>query len=134
MPRASGVQRPFVAFAGRAGGTATEDHATREARPPRSGLAIEWSYPLKTDLTLAPTLPTEIVLRPRVALPAGVDQVRVRRTLERAEKTCLVSASLSTPIRASQRSPDDLHGTQRCSAGRIEEVGMGDRMRCPCLT
>jgi peroxiredoxin-like protein len=42
---------------------------------------------------------TEIVLRPRLALPAGVDATRVRRALEKAEKTCLVSASLSTPIR-----------------------------------
>jgi peroxiredoxin-like protein len=42
---------------------------------------------------------TEIVLRPRVALPDGADWVRVQRALERAERTCLVSASLATPIR-----------------------------------
>jgi len=42
---------------------------------------------------------TEIVLRPRVTLPSGVDPIRVRRALEKAEKTCLVTASLSTPIR-----------------------------------
>jgi peroxiredoxin-like protein len=42
---------------------------------------------------------TEIVLRPRLTLPAGVDWVRVRRALEKAEHACLVSASLSTPIR-----------------------------------
>jgi peroxiredoxin-like protein len=42
---------------------------------------------------------TEIVLRPRVALPAGVDRVRVQRALETAERACLVSASLDTPIR-----------------------------------
>lgn len=42
---------------------------------------------------------TEIVLRPRVTLPAGEDTVRVRRALEKAERTCLVSASLKTPIR-----------------------------------
>ena len=42
---------------------------------------------------------TEIILRPRVALPTGVDPIRVRRALEKAEKACLVSASLSTPIR-----------------------------------
>ena len=42
---------------------------------------------------------TEIVLRPRVTLPAGADWTRVRRALERAEHTCLVSASLRTPIR-----------------------------------
>jgi peroxiredoxin-like protein len=42
---------------------------------------------------------TEIVLRPRVAFPAGIDQIRLRRALEKAEKACLVSASLSTPVR-----------------------------------
>jgi peroxiredoxin-like protein len=42
---------------------------------------------------------TEIVLRPRVALPAGVDWGRVQRMLEKAERACLVSASLDTPIR-----------------------------------
>lgn len=42
---------------------------------------------------------TEIVLRPRVALPAGTDWVRVQRALEKAERACLVSASLDTPIR-----------------------------------
>lgn len=42
---------------------------------------------------------TEIVLRPRLALPAGADRVRVQRALEKAERTCLVSASLATPIR-----------------------------------
>ena len=42
---------------------------------------------------------TEIVLRPRVVAPAGMDPVRLRRALEKAEHACLVSASLSTPIR-----------------------------------
>jgi peroxiredoxin-like protein len=42
---------------------------------------------------------TEIVLRPRVALPAGTDRVRVERVLEKAERACLVAASLDTPIR-----------------------------------
>ena len=42
---------------------------------------------------------TEIVLRPRLALPAGIDAARVRRTLEKAERDCLVSASLSVPVR-----------------------------------
>jgi len=41
----------------------------------------------------------EIVLRPRVALPAGADWVRVQHALEKAERACLVSASLNTPIR-----------------------------------
>ena len=42
---------------------------------------------------------TEIVLRPRVTLPAGADWVRVKNALQKAEQTCLVSASLDTPIR-----------------------------------
>ncbi len=42
---------------------------------------------------------TEIVLRPRVTVPPGTDPERVRRILEKSEKGCLVSASLSTPIR-----------------------------------
>ena len=42
---------------------------------------------------------TEIVLRPRVALPDGVDQVRVQRALEKAERACLVAVLLDTPIR-----------------------------------
>lgn len=42
---------------------------------------------------------TEIVLRPRLTVPPGVDPDRARRVMEKSEKTCLVSTSLSTPIR-----------------------------------
>jgi peroxiredoxin-like protein len=42
---------------------------------------------------------TEIVLRPRVTLPAGQDPVRVRRALEKAERGCPVSASLGALVR-----------------------------------
>lgn len=42
---------------------------------------------------------TEIVLRPRLTLPAGADRARALRVLEKSEKACLVSASLSTPVR-----------------------------------
>lgn len=42
---------------------------------------------------------TEIVLRPRLTVPAGTDHERALRALEKAEKGCLVSASLTTPIR-----------------------------------
>ncbi len=42
---------------------------------------------------------TEIVLRPRLTVPAGTDRERAVRALEKSEKACLVSASLSTPIR-----------------------------------
>ncbi len=42
---------------------------------------------------------TEIVLRPRLKVSAGTDRERALRILEKSEKHCLVSASLSTPIR-----------------------------------
>ena len=42
---------------------------------------------------------TEIVLRPRLKLPAGADRDKAIRVLEKSEKACLVSASLSTPVR-----------------------------------
>ena len=42
---------------------------------------------------------SEIVLRPRLTVAPGTDRERVIRVLEKTEKACLVSASLSTPIR-----------------------------------
>ena len=42
---------------------------------------------------------TEIVLRPRLALPPGADPSRALRVMQKAERTCLVTASLSTPVR-----------------------------------
>jgi peroxiredoxin-like protein len=42
---------------------------------------------------------TEIVLRPRLRLPAGGNREKAMRVLERSEKSCLVSSSLSTPVR-----------------------------------
>jgi peroxiredoxin-like protein len=42
---------------------------------------------------------TEIVLRPRVTVAVGTNRERMLQMLEKAEKTCLVSASLSTPLR-----------------------------------
>lgn len=42
---------------------------------------------------------TDIVLRPRLRLAAGTDPDRARRAMEKAEKACLVSASLLTPVR-----------------------------------
>ena len=42
---------------------------------------------------------TEIVLRPRLVIAAGTDRARALHVLEKSEKHCLVSASLSTPIR-----------------------------------
>ena len=42
---------------------------------------------------------SEIVLRPTLTVAAGSDRERALRILEKSEKTCLVSASLSTPVR-----------------------------------
>jgi peroxiredoxin-like protein len=42
---------------------------------------------------------TEIVLRPRLTVQSGADRERALHVLEKSEKACLVSASLSTPIR-----------------------------------
>jgi peroxiredoxin-like protein len=42
---------------------------------------------------------TEIVIRPRLRVPAGTDRERAMKVMEKSEKACLISASLSTPIR-----------------------------------
>jgi peroxiredoxin-like protein len=42
---------------------------------------------------------TGIVLRPRLTLRVGGDRGKALRVLEKSEKACLISASLSTPIR-----------------------------------
>ena len=42
---------------------------------------------------------TQIVLRPKVRFAAGTDRERALRAVEKSEKACLVSASLSTPVR-----------------------------------
>jgi peroxiredoxin-like protein len=42
---------------------------------------------------------TEILLRPRLGLPADADKSRALRAMEKAEKACLVTASLSVPVR-----------------------------------
>jgi peroxiredoxin-like protein len=41
---------------------------------------------------------TEITLRPRLTVAAGTNRERALQILEKSEKTCLVSASLTTPI------------------------------------
>jgi peroxiredoxin-like protein len=42
---------------------------------------------------------TEIVLRPRLTVPAGTDRARAIRAMEKAEKACLISASLAVAVR-----------------------------------
>ena len=50
---------------------------------------------------------TEIVLRPTITVPSGADRARVMHVLEKSEKACLVSASLSTPIRLEPQITED---------------------------
>jgi len=42
---------------------------------------------------------TDIVLRPRLTVPPGADREALARAIAKTEKACLVSASLSTPVR-----------------------------------
>ena len=42
---------------------------------------------------------TEIVLKPRLVLPKGADPDRANRVLEKGKTACLVTASLSVPVR-----------------------------------
>jgi peroxiredoxin-like protein len=42
---------------------------------------------------------TEIVLRPKLTVAPGTDRAQATRIMEKSEKACLVSASLSTPVR-----------------------------------
>jgi organic hydroperoxide reductase OsmC/OhrA len=46
---------------------------------------------------------TEIVLRPWLVIPEGGDLGRALRMLEKTERSCLVTASLSTPVRLEPR-------------------------------
>jgi peroxiredoxin-like protein len=62
-------------------------------------LSLELSGEGTVDRSDGVTRFTEIVLRPRLRVSAGTDEGRARRVLEKSEKACLVSASISTPIR-----------------------------------
>jgi peroxiredoxin-like protein len=42
---------------------------------------------------------TEVVLTPRLTVPVGTDREHAMRVLTKAEHACLISASISTPIR-----------------------------------
>lgn len=41
---------------------------------------------------------TEILLRPRITVSRGADREKLAHLVEKTEKACLVSASLSTPV------------------------------------
>lgn len=42
---------------------------------------------------------TEITVSPKITVPRQIDHLRVQQLLEKSERACLISASLSTPIR-----------------------------------
>jgi peroxiredoxin-like protein len=62
-------------------------------------LSLELSGRGTVDRKDGATRFTEIVLRPQLRLPAGADKERALRIIEKSEKACLISASLSTPVR-----------------------------------
>ena len=62
-------------------------------------LSLELSGSGTVDRKDGATRFTEIILKPKLRLPKGTDPERARRMLEKGEKTCLVTASLSVPIR-----------------------------------
>ena len=62
-------------------------------------LALELDASGTVDRQEGVTRFTEIVLRPRLTVRSGTDRAQALHVLEKSEKTCLVSASLSTPIR-----------------------------------
>ena len=62
-------------------------------------LALEVDASGTVDRQEGATRFTEIVLRPRLTVRSGTDRERALNVLRKSEKACLVSASLSTPIR-----------------------------------
>ena len=62
---------------------------------------------------------TEIVLRPRLSLGPGGDRDRALWVLERSKKACLVTASLSTPVRLEP----DVTGFRTARGRRRKAIG-----------
>jgi peroxiredoxin-like protein len=61
-------------------------------------LSLELSAAGTVDRKEGATRFTAIVLKPRLKISKGVDRDRAMRMLEKGEKACLVTASLSTPV------------------------------------
>jgi organic hydroperoxide reductase OsmC/OhrA len=62
-------------------------------------VTLELSSEATVDRANGVTRFTEIVLRPRLALAPGTDRARALWVLEKSKKACLVTASLSAPVR-----------------------------------
>jgi peroxiredoxin-like protein len=62
-------------------------------------LALDLSSEGTVDRQDGVTRFTEIVLRPRLTIRPGTDRDRVLAVLQKSERGCLVSASLTTPVR-----------------------------------
>ncbi len=61
-------------------------------------LSLELSTQGTVDRKEGVTRFTSIILRPRLTIQAGESREKALRVLRRSEETCLVSASLSTPV------------------------------------
>jgi organic hydroperoxide reductase OsmC/OhrA len=62
-------------------------------------LALDLSSEGTVDRRDGATRFTDIVLRPRLTIGPGTDRDRALWVLEKSERSCLVSASLATPVR-----------------------------------
>jgi organic hydroperoxide reductase OsmC/OhrA len=62
-------------------------------------LSLELSGTGTVDRKDGSTCFTDIVLRSRLTVPKGTDLERARRMLEKGKSACLVTASLSVPVR-----------------------------------
>lgn len=62
-------------------------------------ITLELSSEATVDRVNGVTRFTEIVLRPRLTLAPGTDRARALWVLEKSKKACLVTASLSVPVR-----------------------------------
>jgi peroxiredoxin-like protein len=61
--------------------------------------ALELSAEGTLDRKQGVTRFTEIILHPKLTVAPGTDRAQAMRIMEKAEKACLISASLSTPVK-----------------------------------